>query len=62
MGTIEGAAVALIMERGNPSVWSLKLDMKLLCAVYSVSPSNLTTQNIRKPHVMQHVAWKIIQI
>ncbi|KAG4970463.1 hypothetical protein AAZX31_13G116000 [Glycine max] len=35
MGTIEGAAVALIMERGNPSVWSLKLDMKLLCAVYT---------------------------
>ncbi|KAG4996101.1 hypothetical protein AAZX31_10G042600 [Glycine max] len=35
MGTIEGAAVAMIMERGNPSVWSLKLDMKLLCAVYS---------------------------
>lgn len=35
MGTIEGAAVALIMERGNPSVWSIKLDMRLLSAVYT---------------------------
>ncbi|KAK7355661.1 hypothetical protein VNO80_14921 [Phaseolus coccineus] len=35
MGTIEGAAVALVMERGHPSVWSLKFDMRLLCAVYA---------------------------
>ncbi|TKY52833.1 WAT1-related protein [Spatholobus suberectus] len=35
LGTIEGAAVAMIMERGNPSVWSLKLDIRLLCAVYT---------------------------
>ncbi|RDX98587.1 WAT1-related protein [Mucuna pruriens] len=35
MGTIEGAAVGVIMERGNPSVWSIKLDMRLLCAVYA---------------------------
>ncbi|XP_047178283.1 WAT1-related protein At2g37460-like [Vigna umbellata] len=33
--TVEGAAVALVMERGNPSVWSIKFDMRLLCAVYS---------------------------
>ncbi|CAJ1968362.1 unnamed protein product [Sphenostylis stenocarpa] len=35
MGTIEGAAVAMIMERGKPSVWSLKFDIRLLCAVYT---------------------------
>ncbi|KAK7279440.1 hypothetical protein RJT34_24493 [Clitoria ternatea] len=35
MGTIEGAAVAMVMERGNPSVWSIKWDMRLLSAVYS---------------------------
>ncbi|KAK7393638.1 hypothetical protein VNO78_22196 [Psophocarpus tetragonolobus] len=35
MGTIEGAAVAMVMERGNPSAWSIKLDMRLLCAVYT---------------------------
>ncbi|QCE07048.1 WAT1-related protein [Vigna unguiculata] len=35
MGTIEGAAVALFMERGHPSVWSIKFDIRLLCAVYS---------------------------
>jgi len=48
MGTIEGAAVALFMERGHPSVWSIKFDIRLLCAVYSVSPFNLTILNIRK--------------
>lgn len=36
MGTVEGAAVALVMERGNPAVWSLNFDTKLLAAVYSV--------------------------
>ncbi|XP_027367064.1 WAT1-related protein At2g37460-like [Abrus precatorius] len=35
LGTIEGAAVAMVMERGNLSVWSLKWDLKLLCAVYT---------------------------
>ncbi|CAN0926672.1 WAT1-related protein At2g37460 [Linum grandiflorum] len=35
MGTIEGAAVALVMERGNPQVWILHWDTKLLAAVYS---------------------------
>ncbi|KDP35589.1 hypothetical protein JCGZ_09027 [Jatropha curcas] len=34
-GTIEGSIVALVMERGNPSVWSLNLDIKLATAVYS---------------------------
>ncbi|KAJ1387255.1 EamA domain [Sesbania bispinosa] len=34
-GTIEGGIVALIMERGNPSVWSINWDTKLLAAVYS---------------------------
>jgi len=52
MGTIEGAAVALVMERGHPSVWSLKFDMRLLCAVYAVSPFNLTILNMtKKKHV-----------
>ncbi|KAK2418013.1 WAT1-related protein [Trifolium repens] len=35
LGTIEGGIVALIMERGEPSVWSLNWDTKLLAAVYS---------------------------
>ncbi|XP_020205471.1 WAT1-related protein At2g37460 [Cajanus cajan] len=35
MGTIEGAVVAMIMERGNPSVWSIKFDVRLLCAIYT---------------------------
>ncbi|KAK1403595.1 hypothetical protein POM88_003200 [Heracleum sosnowskyi] len=35
MGTVEGAVVALVMERGNAAVWSLNLDTKLLAAVYS---------------------------
>ncbi|XP_027350303.1 WAT1-related protein At2g37460-like isoform X1 [Abrus precatorius] len=34
-GTVEGGIVALIMERRNLSVWSLKWDTKLLAAVYS---------------------------
>ncbi|CAN1142826.1 WAT1-related protein At2g37460 [Linum perenne] len=35
MGTIEGAVVALVMERGNPQVWVVHWDTKLLAAVYS---------------------------
>ena len=37
LGTVEGGIVALIMERGNPSIWALNWDKKLLAAVYSVS-------------------------
>ncbi|KAI5575064.1 hypothetical protein POPTR_010G209200v4 [Populus trichocarpa] len=35
MGTIEGTVLAVVMERGNPSAWSIALDYKLLAAVYS---------------------------
>ncbi|EXB67895.1 Auxin-induced protein 5NG4 [Morus notabilis] len=35
LGTLEGTAVALVMERGNASVWSLKWDTKLMAALYS---------------------------
>ncbi|POO02421.1 Plant-drug/metabolite exporter [Trema orientale] len=35
LGTLEGTAVALVMERGNPAVWSLKWDTKLMAAAYS---------------------------
>ncbi|KAK7345659.1 hypothetical protein VNO77_16267 [Canavalia gladiata] len=35
LGAIEGAAVALVMERENLSVWSIKWDMGLICAVYT---------------------------
>ncbi|KAG8645079.1 hypothetical protein MANES_10G034600v8 [Manihot esculenta] len=35
MGTIEGSIFAVIMERGNPSAWSLHFDSRLLAAVYS---------------------------
>ncbi|KAE8708985.1 WAT1-related protein [Hibiscus syriacus] len=35
MGTIEGAIVALVMERGNASAWAIHWDSKLLAAIYS---------------------------
>ncbi|KAL1351807.1 hypothetical protein HN51_015681 [Arachis hypogaea] len=35
LGTIEGGLVGLIMERANPSVWTLHWDTKLLAAAYS---------------------------
>ncbi|XP_076938610.1 WAT1-related protein At2g37460-like [Bidens hawaiensis] len=35
MGTIEGAIVALIMERGNTAVWALKWDTSLVAVVYT---------------------------
>ncbi|KAJ8766052.1 hypothetical protein K2173_020568 [Erythroxylum novogranatense] len=35
MGAIEGSILAVVMERGNPSAWSIHLDAKLLTAVYS---------------------------
>ncbi|KAM1037834.1 hypothetical protein ACFX13_033332 [Malus domestica] len=35
LGTLEGTAVALVMERGNAAVWSIKWDTKLLAASYS---------------------------
>ncbi|KAK7267537.1 hypothetical protein RIF29_20213 [Crotalaria pallida] len=35
LGAAEGAAVAMIMERGNPSVWFVKLDLKLVAIIYS---------------------------
>ncbi|CAM8920390.1 unnamed protein product [Rhodiola kirilowii] len=35
MGSLEGAAVTLVAERGITSVWALRFDIKLLAAVYS---------------------------
>ncbi|KAK1429327.1 hypothetical protein QVD17_11534 [Tagetes erecta] len=35
MGTIEGALVALVMERGNTSVWALKWDTSLIAVLYT---------------------------
>ncbi|KAI4378607.1 hypothetical protein MLD38_016064 [Melastoma candidum] len=35
LGTLEGAAVALVMEKGNTSAWSIHWDSRLLAAVYS---------------------------
>ncbi|XP_043699751.1 WAT1-related protein At2g39510-like [Telopea speciosissima] len=35
MGTIQGALVALAFEHGNPSIWSLQRDMKLVAVLYS---------------------------
>lgn len=35
MGTIEGSAVALVMEKGKSSVWAINWDTKLVTAVYS---------------------------
>ncbi|KAE8735161.1 WAT1-related protein [Hibiscus syriacus] len=34
-GTIQGSIVALIMDAGNPTVWYIHFDSKLLAAVYS---------------------------
>ncbi|KAJ8428085.1 hypothetical protein Cgig2_025394 [Carnegiea gigantea] len=34
-GTVEGAIIALVMERGNASIWALHLDSQLLAYVYS---------------------------
>ncbi|KAE9589954.1 putative EamA domain-containing protein [Lupinus albus] len=35
LGSLEGAVVAMIMERGNPSVWFVKWDIKLVAIIYS---------------------------
>ncbi|KAL6520991.1 hypothetical protein OROGR_017560 [Orobanche gracilis] len=35
LGTAEGAALALVMEKGNTAAWSIKWDTKFLAAVYS---------------------------
>ncbi|KAJ9555046.1 hypothetical protein OSB04_009660 [Centaurea solstitialis] len=35
LGTVEGAIVALIMERGNPSAWAIRWDMSLVATLYS---------------------------
>ncbi|KAI3683759.1 hypothetical protein L1987_84274 [Smallanthus sonchifolius] len=35
LGTIEGAIVALVMERGNSAVWAIKWDTILLATLYS---------------------------
>ncbi|OIW20317.1 hypothetical protein TanjilG_08291 [Lupinus angustifolius] len=35
LGSIEGAVVAMIMERGNSSVWFVKWDIKLVAIIYS---------------------------
>ncbi|XVE52714.1 hypothetical protein DITRI_Ditri02bG0145400 [Diplodiscus trichospermus] len=35
VGAIEGAVVALVMEKGNASAWSIHWDSKLFAAVYS---------------------------
>ncbi|KAL3628593.1 hypothetical protein CASFOL_027639 [Castilleja foliolosa] len=35
LGTAEGAALALVMEKGNSIAWAIKWDTKFLAAVYS---------------------------
>ncbi|KAI9122034.1 hypothetical protein K1719_006723 [Acacia pycnantha] len=35
LGSVEGAVVGLVMERGNPSIWAISWDTKLLAAVYT---------------------------
>ncbi|KAJ0793778.1 hypothetical protein HanOQP8_Chr01g0033051 [Helianthus annuus] len=39
LGTIEGAIVALVMERGKAAVWAVKWDTTLLATLYSVKIS-----------------------
>lgn len=53
MGTIEGAAVASVMEWDHPSVWSIKWDMRLLSTIYTVRLSiqpNYRTYNKKNIH------------
>lgn len=40
MGTAEGTLVALVMERGNSTAWSIRWNDSLLAAIYSVSSSS----------------------
>ncbi|GMH10135.1 hypothetical protein Nepgr_011976 [Nepenthes gracilis] len=35
LGTLEGTAVAMVMEKGKSAVWSIRWDAKLLASVYS---------------------------
>ena len=35
-GMVEGAVVAVVVERGHPAAWSINMDFKLLAAVYGV--------------------------
>ncbi|PWA93998.1 Drug/metabolite transporter [Artemisia annua] len=35
LGTVEGAIVALVMERGNTAVWAIKWDTTLVATLYS---------------------------
>ena len=39
MGTLESSILALAMEWGNSTAWSIHFDVKLLAAVYSVRNS-----------------------
>ncbi|KAL0426349.1 UNVERIFIED_CONTAM: WAT1-related protein [Sesamum latifolium] len=41
MGTVEGAIVALIMERGNATAWSLKWDIRFFAAAYRIFCSGI---------------------
>ena len=42
MGTLESSILAVAMEWGNPTAWSIHLDSKLLAAVYVVRKSNFS--------------------
>jgi hypothetical protein len=53
MGTIEGAALASIMEWDRPSVWSIKWDMTLLSTLYSVRLFFVYTKLILYDKVIQ---------
>lgn len=37
LGTAEGAILALIMERGNTTVWAIEWNTTLIATLYSVS-------------------------
>lgn len=43
LGTLEGTALALVMEKGRSSVWAINWDANLLAAVYSVCSSLQTS-------------------
>ncbi|KAH9612233.1 hypothetical protein KSS87_022484 [Heliosperma pusillum] len=50
LGTLEGTAVALVMEKGKSAIWAIGWDANLLAAVYSVCSSTILTTHVHSIH------------
>ncbi|KAG2730172.1 hypothetical protein I3760_01G280300 [Carya illinoinensis] len=55
MGTLENIIVAVVIERGNPTAWSIHLDTKLLAALYGgiLHQQSIWTMSIGADRVAQ---------